>query len=184
VKSALIIDMQPFFFRTEERKAKLDELIYNINELINFADRKDIAVYHVKTVHKKDKSTWNLVMKKHNFAALLEGTPESKIMKEINVKPHHRIIVKTRQSTFIRTNFEEELRSNQIDTLIIGGVFTHGCVGRTAVDAYELDFNVILAKDCSFSHLKDQEKVMLDVIQTEQEQKVLSNKEIIKFFSS
>jgi nicotinamidase-related amidase len=181
MKPALVvIDMQPFFFRTDERKEKLDELIVKINELIEFADENSIPVYHVKTIHKRNKSTWNLVMRKHNFGALFEGTAESKIIPEIIRKNHHKVIVKTRQSTFIRTNFEKELRDNSIDTVILSGVFTHGCVGRTAIDAYELDFNVILAIEASFSHLKNQERVMLEVIKEEQQQKVLSNKEIIE----
>ena len=90
----------------------------------------------------------------------------------------------TRQSTFIRTNFEEKLKEKNIDTLILSGVFTHGCVGRTAVDAYERDFNIILAKDASFSHMKNQEKSMLEVIKEEQEQLVLSNKEIIEYLNT
>ncbi|WAG68042.1 cysteine hydrolase [Clostridium estertheticum] len=32
------------------------------------------------------------------------------------------VIVKTRQSTFIRTDFEEKLMEQNIDTLILGGV--------------------------------------------------------------
>ena len=85
------------------------------------------------------------------------------------------------QSTFIRTNFEEILRQMNIDTLILAGVFTHGCVGRTAIDAYERDYNVIIAKDCVFSHVKNQEQAMLEVIQFEQEQMILDNQEIERF---
>ena len=67
-----------------------------------------------------------------------------------------------------------------MDTLILCGVFTHGCVGRTAVDAYERDFNVMLAKDASFSHVKNQEEAMFEVIEQEQEQSILTNDEIKK----
>ncbi len=178
-KAIVIIDMQPFFFRTDERRLKYDSLINSVNELIKFADENNITIYHVKTIHKEDGSTWNLVMKKHNFVALLEGSDESRFIDEIDVRDHHEIVVKTRQSTFIRTDFENRLRDKGIETLIIGGVFTHGCVGRTSIDAYEHDFNVILASDCSFSHLEDQEKVMFDVILKEQEQRIMTNQEII-----
>jgi len=59
----------------------------------------------------------------------------------------------------------------------------HGCVGRTAIDAYERDFHVIVAKDASFSHIKDQEKAMFEVIENEQEQQILSNDDIAKIIS-
>ena len=180
----VIIDMQNWFFRSEDRREKLPELIESINELIEVATNKNITIFQVITMHKADKSTWNIVMKKHNFSALLEGSDEAELLPDIKFDSSQEIIVKTRQSTFIRTNFEEKLKEKNIDTLILGGVFTHGCVGRTAVDAYERDFNVILAKDASFSHMKSQEKSMLEVIEEEQEQLVLSNKEIIDYLNS
>ena len=180
----VIIDMQNWFFRSEDRREKLSELIESINELIEVATTKNISIFQVLTINKADKSTWNIVMKKHNFSALIEGSEEAKLLPEIKFDSSQEIIVKTRQSTFIRTNFEEKLKEKNIDTLILSGVFTHGCVGRTAVDAYERDFNVILAKDASFSHMKNQEKSMLEVIKEEQEQLVLSNKEIIEYLNT
>ena len=73
----VIIDMQHYFFRSEERRVKLPELILSINELIDIAYENEIPVYQVLTIHKSDKSTWNIVMKKHNFVALLEGSKEA-----------------------------------------------------------------------------------------------------------
>ncbi|GCD10472.1 cysteine hydrolase [Clostridium tagluense] len=185
MKPALvIIDMQLWFFRNEARRVKLPELILSINELIDVAKEKNIPIYQVLTIHKNDKSTWNIVMKKHNFVALLEGSKESELLPEIKFDNTQEVIVKTRQSTFIRTYFEEKLMEQNIDTLILGGVFTHGCVGRTAVDAYERDFNVILAREASFSHIKNQEEAMFQVIEEEQEQSILTNEEIKKLLMS
>ena len=185
MKPALvIIDMQHYFFRSEERRVKLSELIKSINELIDISNEKNIPIYQVLTVHKSDKSTWNIVMKKYNFGALLESSYEAELLPEIKFDESQEVIIKTRQSTFIRTNFEEKLREKNIDTLILCGVFTHGCVGRTAVDAYERDFNVIVGKNASFSHLKNQEEAMFEVIEKEQEQLILSNEEIRKLLSN
>lgn len=178
--AVVVIDMQKYFFRTEERRASLPGLILAVNQLIDYAEKKSFPVFQVKTIHKADRSTWNLVMKKYDDGALLEGSGEAELLPEIHVNQKQEIVIKTRQSTFIRTDFEERLKRLDVDTLILCGVFTHGCVGRTAVDAYERDFHVILAKDAAFSHLKEQEKVMLDVITVEQEQKVLGNEEIIR----
>jgi len=179
MKPALvIIDMQRWFFRSEERRVKLPELITSINELIDVANEKNIPIFIVLTIHKNDRSTWNIVMKKHNFVALLEGSKEAELLPEIKFDNSQELIIKTRQSTFIRTNFEEKLKEKSIDTLILCGVFTHGCVGRTAIDAYERDFNVIVARDASFSHIKNQEEAMFEVIEQEQEQLILTNEEI------
>ena len=64
------------------------------------------------------------------------------------------------------------------------GIFTHGCVGRTAIDAYERDFHVIVARDASFSHVKNQEEAMFEVIEDEQEQLILTNEEIKEILSA
>jgi len=179
----VIIDMQNWFFRTKERSAGLPELISSINELIDFANNKNITIFQVLTLHKSDRSTWNIVMKEHDFAALLEGSKEAELLPGIKFDQTQQIIVKTRQSTFIRTDFEQKLIEQEIDTLILCGVFTHGCVGRTAIDAYERDFHVIVARDASFSHVKKQEETMFEVIEDEQEQLVLSNREITKLLT-
>lgn len=181
--AVVVIDMQNYFFRTEERSVALPKLIPAVNQLIDYAEQNKIPVFQVITVHKADGSTWNLVMKKYGDGALFEGSREAELLPEIHRNPSQELVIKTRQSTFIRTDFEERLKRLGVDTLILCGVFTHGCVGRTAVDAYERDFHVILAKEASFSHLKEQEKVMLEVITVEQEQKVLGNEEIIQLLS-
>lgn len=185
MKPALvIIDMQRWFFRSEDRREKLSELISSINKLIEVAGDNNIPIYQILTIHKHDRSTWNIVMKKHEFSALIEGSDEAELLSDIRFDNSHEFIIKTRQSTFIRTDFEEKLRSKNIDTLILCGVFTHGCVGRTAIDAYERDFNVIVAKDASFSHIKNQEEVMFEVIEQEQEQQILDNEEIINYLKN
>ena len=72
MKPALvIIDMQHYFFRSEERRVKLSELIKSINELIDISNEKNIPIYQVLTVHKSDKSTWNIVMKKYVLSVIL-----------------------------------------------------------------------------------------------------------------
>lgn len=106
----LIIDMQNWFFRSEDRREKLSELIESINELIEIATTKNITIFQVLIIHKADKSTCNIVMKKHNFSALLEGSDEANLLPDIKFDSSQEIIVKTRQSTFIRTNFEEKLK--------------------------------------------------------------------------
>lgn len=125
-----------------------------------------------------------MVMKKHKFSALLEDSAEVELLQAIILDQSHEVIVKNRQSTFIRTNFEENLRSKSIDTIIIGEDFILGCVRRTTIDAYERYFNEIVAKDASFSHMKFQEGAILEVIKYEQEKLIFNNKKIIEYIKN
>jgi nicotinamidase-related amidase len=63
--------------------------------------------------------------------------------------PGERIIEKSTNSAFIGTPLEEELRSAQIDTLIITGVITNNSVEATARMAGNLGFHAIVVADAT-----------------------------------
>ena len=174
----LIIDMQYRFFRTEERRRNLDKLVQNINELTHWFECENLPVIHVLTVHQRDKSTWDLGMRRKNQAVLIEGTKEARELCEIVQSQAHQRLVKTRHSAFIRTDLEGRLRNQGIEALVICGVMTHACVGLTAIDAYERDFSIIVAKECIFSHRKLKAEVMLHMLEEIFHQEILSNAEI------
>ncbi|WP_461242780.1 cysteine hydrolase family protein [Secundilactobacillus muriivasis] len=54
---------------------------------------------------------------------------------------------KTRYSAFAGTDLDLRLRERHIDTLHLVGVCTDICVLHTAVDAYNLNYNVIVHQD-------------------------------------
>lgn len=62
-------------------------------------------------------------------------------------EPVDPIIRKRQASCFFQTDFESALRHRAIDTLVIAGVSTSGCVRATAVDGAQLGFRVIVAAD-------------------------------------
>ena len=49
---------------------------------------------------------------------------------------------------FVGTDLEEVLMKLQIETVILSGFLTNGCVESTMRTAYEKGFNVITLKDC------------------------------------
>ena len=57
-------------------------------------------------------------------------------------------IDKTRYSAFFGTNLDSLLRERHIDTVEIVGVCTDICVLHTAVDAYNLNYHIIIPKNC------------------------------------
>ena len=59
------------------------------------------------------------------------------------------VITKPRYSAFIGTPLETVLRSKGIRTVIVGGLTTDVCVGSTARDAFQRDFNTITLSDCA-----------------------------------
>lgn len=174
----LIIDMQNYFFRHKKRAKKAKSLVGKINKLIALFEEAELPVYHILTVHKSDKSSWDLQMLKNKKAVLLEDTEQAREIKDIHTSGKHFFITKTRHSAFIRTGLEDRLKQAGVTRTIICGVFTHGCVGRTAMDAKELDFDVIIAKQAVYSHRKWLAWIMLNQLNKAYDIELLTNHEI------
>ena len=57
------------------------------------------------------------------------------------------IILKNKPSAFFETPLESFLRYDQIDTLVVVGVSTSGCVRAAVTDAFSHNFRVIVAEE-------------------------------------
>ena len=84
------------------------------------------------------------------------GTPGHAFVRDLSPLPDELVVSKYRSSAFWGTNLELLLRSNGIETVIVGGCTTEGCVESTARDAMFCDHYVILAEDCVGSDDKEQ----------------------------
>jgi isochorismate hydrolase len=152
----LILDMQNYFFQTAQKRAGYPHLIASLNELVQAFDRAEgTEIYSIVSVHKADRSTWSRNMLRHNKGCLLEGTHEAAVVEDLIVSRKQVIIPKTRHSAFIRTDLERRLRESAVERVVLSGVYTHGCVALSAIDAWSLDFEVAIAADCVFSHRLD-----------------------------
>jgi len=80
--------------------------------------------------------------------AHIEGSWGWQIVDEVAPLANEVVIKKRRFSSFFNTNLDAILRSNGIQSLVIVGVVTNGCVLATANDATALGYYPILLTDC------------------------------------
>lgn len=78
----------------------------------------------------------------------IEDTPGQEIIAELAPEPGDLVVRKFRSSGFWGTNLDMLLRSNGIETVIVTGCTTEGCVESTARDAMFNDYYVVLPEDC------------------------------------
>lgn len=78
----------------------------------------------------------------------IEGSPGQEIVAELAPEPGDLVVRKYRSSGFWGTNLDMLLRSNGIETVIVTGCTTEGCVESTARDALFNDYYVVLPEDC------------------------------------
>jgi len=163
----LVIDMQNGFVRSSERP--WDELtkvvestgvIKNIAKVIAAARQVNMPVIFIRLVHLKDRADVvptitdeMLLGRVHptSKSRLVEGTVDAEFVDELKPAMGDPVICKRKPNAFYQTDLELILRSLGIDTVIITGVITDGCVANTARGARERDFHIIVLSDCCVS---------------------------------
>ena len=71
------------------------------------------------------------------------------------------MIDKSYASAFYGTDFRTRLVREDVDSLIIVGNSTSGCVRATAVDAKQHGYGVVLPQECIFDRIEASHKVGL-----------------------
>ena len=82
------------------------------------------------------------------LAKLTEHSLAGQIVPELAPLADEKILRKTQPSAFFGTGYAHWLREQGIDTLIVAGCTTSGCVRATVVDSMSYDFRTIVARDC------------------------------------
>ncbi len=102
-----------------------------------------------------DSPAW-LYMKRRNGIhqeRCVDGTWGHRFVDGLGPAPGEPVVRKHRSSGFIGTNLDLVLRSNRIETVIVVGVMSEGCVESTARDAAFHDYYVVLTPDAMASDI-------------------------------
>jgi isochorismate hydrolase len=75
------------------------------------------------------------------------------------VDPSDTVLVKKLYSAFFGTTLDQSLACAR--RLVLAGINTHSCIRMTALDAYQRDWEVILAEDCVDSYDQEHHAVSL-----------------------
>jgi nicotinamidase-related amidase len=85
-----------------------------------------------------------------------------------SIAPHTGDIVvrKTRVGAFSTTDLHEQLQARGIDTLVLAGISTSGCVQSTVLDAFDRDYRVIVLSDACADPDTDVHRFLLERVFT------------------
>ncbi len=102
----------------------------------------------------RDESALSLTQIKSDFA----------IDDYFDVRQEDRIVYKGRASAFFATDLADYLKSKEIETVVICGESTSGCVRSSAVDGFAHGFHVVVVEDCVFDrHLLSHKISLFDL---------------------
>jgi nicotinamidase-related amidase len=158
--SLLVIDMLNDFFRQHNHlAAQRNQLVVSINELTQAFRRHGEPVIWVRQEFAPDLSDAFLEMRKQGIRVTIAGTNGCEILAELDRQPPDKTIVKKRYSAFFGTDLDATLASLRPTALVVAGINTHACVRTTVIDAYQRDYEVILATDCIASYDEDHHEI-------------------------
>ncbi len=117
--------------------------------LLDFFRRQMLPVAFTRIIYAEDGSDTGVwCQKAPRLRELTENAPQSQVVSELAPRPGELIVRKTQASAFFATSLAGVLMSKGVDTVVVAGCTTSGCVRASVVDAMSLNFRPIVATDC------------------------------------
>jgi maleamate amidohydrolase len=148
----------------------VDEAVRNTVPLIEAAKRAGLPV--IACVNGYDSPRAAPHWKIDPVFDLLRGTPAVELDPRIAAAGPDVLLMKSAPSIFFATPAAAILTKERVDTVIVTGCITSGCIRASVIDAFSLGFRVMVPRDCIGDHdetaheqnLKDVERRYADVI--------------------
>ncbi len=87
-------------------------------------------------------------LKVPGLSSLTEGAPASQVVPDLAPVDGEKVFSKTQPSAFFGTGLADWLAARQVDTVLVAGCTTSGCIRASVVDSMSHDFRTIVVTDC------------------------------------
>ncbi|MFP3898812.1 MAG: cysteine hydrolase family protein [Dehalococcoidia bacterium] len=121
------------------------ELLERANKVLERARYKGIPVINVEVIRG-------------------ERTPETQIHPAIAPRPGETLLTKRRVGPFSTTNLDKVLKTHGIDTLVLLGISTSGCVLSTVRCGADMDYRIIVLSDCCADRDDEVQRVLMEKV--------------------
>ena len=132
----------------EATGADLTAQIESTNGVVAAARKIAAPVYFTTIAYDSPRQAATWLQKARGMAALRTGSRLVEIDPRCDRAPGDPLVVKHHASAFFGTNLASQLIGSGIDTVVVCGATTSGCVRATAVDAVSHGFPVVVPADC------------------------------------
>jgi len=117
--------------------------------LLAHARAQGWPVVHTRIVYADDDADGNIFsIKVPGMLTLKEHDPASAIVPELAPQPGEYVVRKSTPSAFYGTMLAPWLAQRGVQTLVVAGCTTSGCVRASVVDAMQAGFRPLVASDC------------------------------------
>lgn len=127
----------------------IGDAIANTKRLLADCRDKGVPVAYTRVVYADDGSDAGVFcLKAPGLVVLTEDASASQVVDELAPIDGEYIVRKTQPSAFFGTSLASWLTSRQVDTVIVTGCTTSGCVRASVIDSMSHNFKTIVASDC------------------------------------
>ena len=117
--------------------------------LLDFCRGRKMPVIFTRIVYAEDGSDASLWCQKvPRLASLTETAPASQVVDALAPKAGEVVLRKTQASAFFGTHLNAVLVARGVDTLIVTGCTTSGCVRASVIDAMSCNYRTVVVTDC------------------------------------
>jgi nicotinamidase-related amidase len=145
----LVIDMAAAWTTpSEQLGSDLSAVMRSILELLPIARGHGIPIYFTTMAYGSPLEAGDVVCRKLlHTEKMLRGSERVQLAPELNRQPNEPLIEKPRASAFFATNLLALLIAARVDTVIVTGCSTSGCIRATCESAHNYNFHVIVPSE-------------------------------------
>lgn len=147
----LLVDfMQSYTTETEPLFAPdVIKAVQETKDILELAREQDILIIHTNILYHPNQLDGGMWVKKSPvMAAMVATNPVTQFCPEVKPLGDELVITKNYASAFFGTSLASILSTQGIDTVVIVGCSTSGCVRATAVDSVQYGFRTIVIREC------------------------------------
>ncbi len=117
--------------------------------LLAFARQHGWPVIHTRVVFSDDGADRNVFsLKVPSLLSLTEHVADSHIVVELTPREGELVIRKQLPSAFAGTSLAAYLAFNRVDSVVVAGCTTSGCIRATVLDALNAGLRIVVPRDC------------------------------------
>lgn len=117
--------------------------------LLGHARQQRWPVAHTRVVYADDGSDAGIfAVKAPSLLKLTERSPLSQIVPQLSPRDGELVVRKQGASAFFGTGLASWLALRRVDTVVVAGCTTSGCIRASVIDAMQLNYRPIVATDC------------------------------------
>lgn len=138
--------------------------VYQIGRLLEAARAKGVPIFYSTAQRRQMALTagrWHGKNSRGDEDFHGRAQDGNEIVREIAPQEGDIVILKDKPSVFFGTPLISYLNELQVDTLLVAGTTTSGCVRATVVDAFSYNFKVVVVEECVFDRGQASHKVNL-----------------------